>query len=137
MNDGLDKERKKFLTEHVPRQINGAPIDLHKWCTAVEQNPSKKELRPYQISSVAELKERTLQTLANVKQTHKKLNQVTENMHSVQRSCEDEIRISLQRTWDGNQQITDRLMSIFGKLEHFLTEQGRTKVNRDAQEELV
>ena len=28
-------------------------------------------------------------------------------------------------------------MSIFGKLEHFLIEQGRAKVDRDAQEELV
>ena len=28
-------------------------------------------------------------------------------------------------------------MSIFGKLEHFLVEQGRAKVNRDAQGELL
>lgn len=97
----------------------------------------KNEVHPYQVSSVQELKERTLKTLADVKKTREKLTQVTNNMHSVQEACEGEIRINLQRSRDANQQITDRLMSVFGKLEVFLNEQGRTKVNRDAQEELV
>lgn len=53
-------------------------------------------------------------------------------MNSVQDACEGEIRVALLRAREQNQQITNRLMSIFGKMEHFLNEQGRSRINRDA-----
>ena len=87
---------------------------------------------PCQISSVAELKDRTLNTLQSVKNTRQKLTKVSENMNSVQDACEGEIRVALLRAREQNQQITNRLMSIFGKMEHFLNEQGRSRINRDA-----
>ena len=77
---------------------------------------------PCQISSVAELKDRTLNTLQSVKNTRQKLTKVSENMNSVQDACEGEIRVALLRAREQNQQITNRLMSIFGKMEHFLNE---------------
>ena len=82
----------------------------------------KEKLVPCQISSVAELKDRTLNTLQSVKNTRQKLTKVSENMNSVQDACEGEIRVALLRAREQNQQITNRLMSIFGKMEHFLNE---------------
>ena len=58
-------------------------------------------------------------------------------MDNVKEACEEDIGLSLQRARDGNQQITDRLMAIFGRLESFFVEQGRAKVNRDASGELA
>jgi hypothetical protein len=40
----LPADQKKFLNENVPLSINGEPIDLSKWLTAVEKNPSKNTL---------------------------------------------------------------------------------------------
>ena len=99
----MPEEYSKFLTENVPRAIHpGKPVDLHKWLNAVENNPMKDELHPDQVSSVSELKERTLKTLANVKKTREKLKHVSESMHCVQRACDDDIRCNLQRAKDGN-----------------------------------
>ena len=92
----MPEEYSKFLTENVPRAIHpGKPVDLHKWLNAVENNPMKGELHPDQVSSVSELKERTLKTLANVKKTREKLKHVSESMHCVQRACDDDIRCNL------------------------------------------
>lgn len=92
----MPEEYSKFLTENVPRAIHpGKPVDLHKWLNAVENNPMKDELHPDQVSSVSELKERTLKTLANVKKTREKLKHVSESMHCVQRACDDDIRCNL------------------------------------------
>ena len=71
----------------------------------MQNNPMKGKLNPVQISSVAELKERTLQTLQAVKKTRQKLEKVTDNMNSVQETCEGEIRVALLRARENNQQI--------------------------------
>ena len=63
----------------------------------------KGKLTPVQISSVAELKQRTLQTLQSVKKTRQKLEKVTENMNAVQDTCEGEIRVALLRARENNQ----------------------------------
>ena len=62
-NQNLPADQKKFFNENIPKKIDQKPVDIHKWCNAIEENPMKEKLVPYQVSSVAELKERTLYTL--------------------------------------------------------------------------
>ena len=73
MDPKMSQAHKKIVSENVPLSIAGVPTDFNKWMSAVERNPSKAKLVTTQISSVAELKQRTQTVLKNVLDARKRL----------------------------------------------------------------
>lgn len=136
-SEQIPEQQKKFMHTNIPKQIGDKPVDMHKWMLAMQVNPSPDQLMPTQISSVTELKERTFKILDAVKKAKTRLKQVTQNMEQLQVACDDDIRLGLKKAKSANQQIRDRLTSVFGKFEQLLIEQGRAQVQREDKEELL
>ncbi len=62
---------------------------MHKWLQAVEKNPFKSVLVPTQVSSVLELKERTLTVLKAIREAKKRLEHAKEQISVVEKTCAD------------------------------------------------
>ena len=137
IDERIPEDHLKQLKQLVPKYVGQSPVDPEKWRQAMMLNPDPDQLMPVQISSVTELKERTLKILNAVKKAKTQLKEVTENMQKVKNACDDDIRIGLKTAHNSNQQIKNRLTSVFGKFEQLLLEQGRAQVMRESQEELI
>ena len=58
-------------------------------------------------------------------------------MERLEKECDDNLKMSLRTAHAHNQQIKDRLTSVFGKFEQLIVEQGRACVDRENKDELL
>lgn len=73
-----------------------------------------------QIKSIGELKERASLVLDSIKKTRQRMSLVTEQMNNLHKKCEDDLHLKLQRANEANQQILNKLITVFGKLDAVL-----------------
>ena len=99
---GANAQDLQFIQEHVPVFLGSAPVDLEKWIRAVQVNPERREFAPTQVSSVAELKERTLKVLKAVREARDRLKHDKDNLDLVQKSCEEEVCKAIQTAHEKN-----------------------------------
>jgi len=133
----LSRQQKQFLAENIPQGIGGEPVDLHKWLQAVENNPAKNTLTPTQINSVEELKTRAAATLNAIKRAKERLREVTETMNANYKTCDEDVRLKLQRAYEANAQIISRLTMVFAKFDMVMREQGLLHVDKVSQDQLI
>lgn len=58
MPKNASKEERKLANDFVPKEINGFPVDLHKWTQAHANRPGGDDTHVTQVSSVEELNKR-------------------------------------------------------------------------------
>ena len=65
------------------------------------------------------------------------MTEVTEQMHNIHKSCEEDMKIKLDRASEANQQILNRLTIVFGKLDLLMRQLGIAQVDKNGQDQLI